>query len=309
MRKFPIVFTCDNNYFKYTFVVIASILHNSNKNIFYEFNVISEDISRENEIKAEKYIKKHKNAVIKFVKLENIDKAQFHLNSYMSVATYYRFYIPEIFKAYERILYLDSDLIVDCDISELLNASFEDRLALCCSSPFILKKIKRKNSEDFPIEYFTNVLKMNNPEEYFNAGVMVYNVRKSLELNIQEKLFTSLSEIEKPKLQDQDLLNSVLSRNGGIKLIDQKYNLTRAYKITFNRILFNAVKKKLNLKLKNPLFYIYHYVGKEKPWMKHDIDSHLFYYYAVKSPFYAEIVKENPSVKLNSLTKLLYKII
>ena len=45
MRVFPIVFTCDDKYFKYTDVVITSILSNQNRNVHYEIHILTEFIS------------------------------------------------------------------------------------------------------------------------------------------------------------------------------------------------------------------------------------------------------------------------
>lgn len=68
---------------------------------------------------------------------------------------------------------------------------------------------------------------MPNPLEYFNAGVILYNLKKINELNLSRSFFEAVNEIEKPLLQDQDILNSVFSRNGGVKLISNKYNMTK----------------------------------------------------------------------------------
>ncbi|MDO4763209.1 MAG: glycosyltransferase family 8 protein [Flavobacteriaceae bacterium] len=292
MLKLPIVLTCDDKYFKYASVVIASLIENRNKKVQYEINVLSEYISPENKSKAIEQVKKYSNFELKFIALDSFDASRFFLNSYMSVSTYYRFYIPEIFKDYERILYLDCDVIVDADISEMATMDFEDKLVICCSSPYIYNKIKNGDDEVYTKDYFKNVLKMPNPLEYFNAGVMLYNLKKINELNVSEKFFEAIEEIKKPLLQDQDILNSVLSRNGGVKLISNKYNMTRSYKITKNRLLLNAVLRFFNLLDKaNQLFYIYHYVGKDKPWQEENIDSNLFFHYAKKSPFYQEILE------------------
>lgn len=295
MKNFlPIVLTCDDKYFKYASVVISSLLINSNKNTEYEINIISEHINNENKSKAREQIKNHHNFSIRFIELKNFDANKFYLNSYMSVSTYYRFYIPSIFKDYERILYLDCDLVVDADISNLATMDFENKLAICCSSPYIKKKIENNDDENIPRKYFVEQLKMPQPLEYFNAGVMLYNLTKMNELHIQDKLFSALDEIEKPIFQDQDILNSVLSRNGGVRLISNKYNMTRTFKITQNRIFLNALKRYFGmLSKKEQWFYIYHFVGKDKPWKKQGIDYPIFQYYAKKSPFYEEIRKEN----------------
>lgn len=298
MKNFlPIVLTCDDKYFKYANVVITSLIRNSNPKISYEINIISEYISPDNKKKAEEFIKNYKNFTLNIIILENFDASKFFLNSYMSASTYYRFYIPEIFKDYERILYMDCDVVVDADISELAIMDFQDKLAIACSSPYIYNIIKSGGNERFSIEYFQEVLRMPNPLEYFNAGVMLYNLKKMNEINISDKFFQAIEEIKEPILQDQDILNSVLSINGGVKLISNKYNMTKTFKITRNRLVLNNVLKKFNLLDKEKqLYYIYHYVGKDKPWKKDDIDSKLFFHYAKKSPFYEEILKENQRV-------------
>ncbi len=291
MDFLPIVFTCDDAYFKYTNVVITSILHNQNKNCRYEINILSEFISEKNKKIAKRQIEKHSNFSIKFVTLKDIDSNRFFLNSYMSISTYYRLYIPQLFSHYERILYLDSDVIVDADVSELARLDFEDTLSICCSSPYIKNIVLEGGNEKFPLSYFTDVLKMPDPLQYFNAGVMLYNLKKMNVMGVSEKLFKALEEINEPLLQDQDILNSVLSNNGGVKLISEKYNMIRVFKITARRILLEKFKEVFGISKKNNWFYIYHYVGNIKPWMDKREDGRLFLKYAKMSPFYKQIFK------------------
>ena len=291
MDFLPIVFTCDDAYFKYTNVVITSILLNQNKNCRYEINILSEFISEKNKKIAKRQIEKHSNFSIKFVTLKDIDSNRFFLNSYMSISTYYRLYIPQLFSHYERILYLDSDVIVDADVSELARLDFEDTLSICCSSPYIKNIVLEGGNEKFPLSYFTDVLKMPDPLQYFNAGVMLYNLKKMNVMGVSEKLFKALEEINEPLLQDQDILNSVLSNNGGVKLISEKYNMIRVFKITARRILLEKFKEVFGISKKNNWFYIYHYVGNIKPWMDKREDGRLFLKYAKMSPFYKQIFK------------------
>lgn len=291
MDFLPIVFTCDDAYFKYTNVVITSILHNQNKNCRYEINILSEFISEKNKEIAKRQIEKHSNFSIKFVTLKDIDSNRFFLNSYMSISTYYRLYIPQLFSHYERILYLDSDVIVNADVSELARLDFEDTLSICCSSPYIKNIVLEGGNKKFPLSYFTDVLKMPDPLQYFNAGVMLYNLKKMNVMGVSEKLFKALEEINEPLLQDQDILNSVLSNNGGVKLISEKYNMIRVFKITARRILLEKFKEVFGISKKNNWFYIYHYVGNIKPWMDKREDGRLFLKYAKMSPFYKQIFK------------------
>ena len=291
MNFLPIVFTCDDAYFKYANVVITSIIHNQNRNCRYEINVLSEFISNENMMLARKRLESHSNFTINFVILKDFDSSKFFLNSYMSISTYYRFYIPQLFSRYDRILYLDSDLIVDADISDFASLDFDDKLAICCPSPFIRNKVLKGDDEKFSLNYFTHVLKMPDPLQYFNAGVMLYNVKKMNEIDITTKLFEALEDIKEPFLQDQDILNSVLSNNGGVKLISSKYNMTRTFVITDKRLFLERLKEIFRISKKNNWFFIYHYVGKDKPWMTKRSDGLLFVKYAKMSPFYKQIFK------------------
>ena len=291
MNFLPIVFTCDDAYFKYANVVITSIIYNQNRNCRYEINVLSEFISNENMMLARKQLESHSNFTINFVILKDFDSSKFFLNSYMSISTYYRFYIPQLFSRYDRILYLDSDLIVDADISDFASLDFDDKLAICCPSPFIRNKVLKGDDEKFSLNYFTHVLKMPDPLQYFNAGVMLYNVKKMNEIDITTKLFEALEDIKEPFLQDQDILNSVLSNNGGVKLISSKYNMTRTFVITAKRLFLERLKEIFRISKKNNWFFIYHYVGKDKPWMTKRSDGLLFVKYAKMSPFYKQIFK------------------
>ena len=291
MNFLPIVFTCDDAYFKYANVVITSIIYNQNRNCRYEINVLSEFISNENMLLARKQLESHPNFTINFVILKDFDSSKFFLNSYMSISTYYRFYIPQLFSHYDRILYLDSDLIVDADISDFASLDFDDKLAICSPSPFIRNKVLKGDDEKFSLNYFTHVLKMPDPLQYFNAGVMLYNIKKMNEIDITTKLFEALEDIKEPFLQDQDILNSVLSNNGGVKLISSKYNMTRTFVITAKRLFLERLKEIFRISKKNNWFFIYHYVGKDKPWMTKRSDGLLFLKYAKMSPFYKQIFK------------------
>ena len=132
---------------------------------------------------------------------------------------------------------------------------------------------------------------MPDPLQYFNAGVMLYNVKKMNEIDITTKLFEALENIKEPFLQDQDILNSVLSNNGGVKLISSKYNMTRTFVITDKRLFLERLKEIFRISKKNNWFFIYHYVGKDKPWMTKRSDGLLFVKYAKMSPFYKQIFK------------------
>lgn len=215
MTDFPIVFAADDKYIKYTSVAIASIISNSNKNFHYKIFILIQDISKENQQILENFIKDYENFSIDFISINDIDENRFYLNSYMPVSIYYRLYIPELFKQYDRVLYLDSDLIVDTDISEFTTINFDDNVAIAIQDEYLTEKI---NEDDpwFPKEYFYNTLKLTDTKKYFNSGVILFDIKKMNQLNLFSKFFHTLfNEVKEPIQQDQDILNCVLNTYGG----------------------------------------------------------------------------------------------
>ncbi|QOW10888.1 glycosyltransferase family 8 protein [Kaistella flava (ex Peng et al. 2021)] len=300
MKLLPIVFTCDDHYFKYASVVICSIIKNSDRNTKYEINILSEFISDENRALANKMIHSFSNFSISYhiLKIENPE--EYHLNSYMSLSTYYRFFIFDLLKNYERVLYLDSDLIVDNDISFYADIDFENKAAISSLSIYVQNLLIKNIKHDFTRDYFLNVLLMKDYNEYFNAGVILFNIKLIREQNIDQKFFDAIKAIKNPIFQDQDILNSVLSNNGGVKLISKEYNFTSGMKLTMPRLLVNAISYQLGNKKRNKWFTIYHYVGKIKPWQQYNSDSSLFFYYAYKTLFIKDILQSNKIVFKNS---------
>ncbi len=298
MKVLPIVFTCDDSYFQYTCVVIRSIMENSRKDVKYEINIISESISEENRGIAQKMIATHPNFSIAYHIISIENREQYHLNSYMSLSTYYRFFIFDILKEYRRVLYLDSDLIVENDISFLADLNFKDKAAAACPSPYVQNLVRNPDGHTFTPDYFYKVLKMTDPSEYFNAGVILFNVEKIRKERIDKAFFEAISNIDQPIFQDQDILNSVIAQHGGVQMLPSALNYTPTLKVTKRRILLNALRCTLTNQPRNKWFSIYHYVGSKKPWQENSIDSDLFLYYAFKTPFLKTILKKDQVSKL-----------
>jgi len=70
----------------------------------------------------------------------------------------------------------------------------------------------------------------------------------------------------------------------------------------FSREQIESLKKKIGIKA-NHWFYIYHYVGKVKPWQRDGVDSGLFFQYAYKSPFFDDIIEANQLDKQELIKK------
>ena len=116
-----------------------SIHKNSKKDSLIRIYILYSEISQKNQDIIKDMTKNMEN----IIELKFIDIKQFVSNSffdkymykakdffnYTSPETYYRLFIPNLFPDYDKVLYLDSDIIVCEDLTELYNTDIDNLYA------------------------------------------------------------------------------------------------------------------------------------------------------------------------------------
>ncbi len=166
---------------------------------------------------------------------------------------YYRIfasqYLPE---TVERVLYLDCDMIVKGDLSELYNADFQDGYFVATTNihnPLFKWLILTKNGAK-------------RGSVYANTGVLLMNLSK---LRKEQSVEEVLSYIRRRRLllslPDQDVVSGLYGRK--VKLVDnQVYNLSER-EIRWNN---RRKKEKIDETWVDKHTKIIHYLSKNKPW-------------------------------------------
>ena len=178
-REIPIFFATDDNYAPFLAVAINSMLDNASKEYFYKIFVLTTDLDEK--LKNQILIEKTENSSIEFVSLKDeLDKMSeiFHLRDYYSKETYYRFFIARLFPQYEKILYLDCDIIVLGDVSKLYNTDISDKYV--AAAPEEVMAVVNTFGE-----YVEKTLDIQR-DKYFNAGILLINAKKFRENNIEQ---------------------------------------------------------------------------------------------------------------------------
>lgn len=230
----PICFASDDNYTQHLTCAIASILKNA-KEEYIKIYLITDGLTKENKQKLEEVLKLHPSS-IEYVKPkeELLKFCPNTNNSWQSMATYYRLFIPEIIPE-EKVLYLDSDIIVRSSLKELYDKEMGNNLIL--------------GVED--IDEKDDIKRLNIPQ-YINAGVLLMNIKKLKEEKYVEKMFKCLLEKkERIKKHDQDIINLTCYENIG--KIERQWNTQVRRKGTSE---FE--------KIENPK--ILHFISPKKPW-------------------------------------------
>ena len=221
-------FAANEKYARHLAAALYSVLKNRDTKRLYDVLILHKDISEESQ-KRILEMEKEGNVFIRFISMEQYEKqVAYDVGAYYSVETNYRLFLfGEMFAKYDRILYLDCDLIVEGDISGLYDVELGDcEAAAVRSEDFrLLSKIKKPIFMDrFPYNvdnYRTDALGMKTPENYFNAGVLVMDLKKVRQRITQKQVFEILHR-HNYYYNDQDVLNIVF--DGRVKNVDCRWN-------------------------------------------------------------------------------------
>ncbi len=238
----------DDNYVPQTITLIESLLKNKEEQTEYSIHIVCSSLSTENILLLSKY-----NVELVYVKDEF---EQFnHTHLYVSSAALFKFNLPKIFKNYDKILYLDVDMIVQKDLTPLYNIQLRDAYAAVVQD--IQCVLSNKDHRRNKLRY------------YFNSGMMLLNLKKMREDDISSKLIDYKLNFPEGKYMDQDAFNCIFSEN--IILLSPTYNYIpyswRKYSREKIMSFFHITKEEYKLLASNKADII-HYAGKDKVWKK-----------------------------------------
>ncbi len=265
-KEIPIFFSTDDNYIPYLDVAVSSLIANASKDYLYRITILNTGLKAENIAKIK--LNERPGVSIDFVDISrNLEKIMSHFKNvyHFSIVTYYRLFIASLFPQYDKILYLDCDIVVLGDISELYHTPLGDNILGAAPEQYV------QNTGEFR-HYAQSALGVD-PDGYVNAGVLIMNLDAFRKNRIEEKFVTLITEYDFDLLDpDQAYLNYLCQ--GKIHMLPNGWN---------KEPMPLACEGKKN---------IVHYALYKKPWQYDDVqDGEYFWHYAKKSPFYKKILQ------------------
>lgn len=276
MKNIPVFLTIDEKYVPYLDVAIRSLIANSNNEDNYIINVLHEKLSEKQikELQGLNDLKENVSVRLFDMKktlekgLEQItDREENKLRrDYFTLSIYFRIFIPDIFKEYDKGIYIDSDVVVPGDIAEMYDVELGDNIIGACPDHSI------ENIEKLRY-YLVNSIGVK-ANEYINSGVLLMNLKKMRELHFSENFLRLLNKYHFFCVApDQDYINAMC--NGKIKYLGEEWD---------------AMPNDARKELKNPK--LIHYNLFQKPWCYDNIQyEEYFWKYAKQSPYYDSIVE------------------
>ncbi len=262
----PIFYACDNNFAKYTIVSLHSMIKNADPKKRYHIHILHTDI-RPDTMKTVMALS-NESFTITFDDvteyLESISD-KFPLRDYYSKTTYYRLFISEMFPEYDKAIYMDSDTVIQGDISQLYSIDIKDAYVGACHEQAMVQVD----------EYGTYVEKVIGVSRYnfFNAGIMLINCHRFRLHFVLDKFISYLHTYNFVVTQDEDYLNLICKDH--VYWLDQRWNTE-----IFGEIPYPIEEA-----------FILHYIMTNKPW--HYEDCHhgdIFWKYASETAVHQELL-------------------
>lgn len=291
-NNIPIVLSADKNYVAYVSVLIESIMKNSDQEQNYDIIILHSSIGEKEQNKLLRNFISYANISIRFLDLSRrIENFKFSVNSHFRAENYYRIFIIDILKNYKKVIYLDSDLVVLDDIANLYHTDIGD----ACLG--VIKDIDWISwycmDEDRKV-YEERYLRLKCPYDYFNSGVMIWNIKRCRDEVLISDLY-NLAQLNEWLFVDQDVLNIIFESK--ICFLPMKWNVLMDYDLENRSRLENARAVPKNLyeeyirAREQP--YIVHFAGCQKPWQYEDCDfAEYFWKYARGTNYYEILVRK-----------------
>ena len=266
----PIVMICDDGYAVPTATAIRSMNRHKKKETKYDITIVAVNMD-------DKHIRKlamlkYPNITINIIYIEENEFNNLHnqkVTNYGVPATaLIKFLLPEMMQHYKKVIYLDGDIVVKRDLTELYNQQLGE-----CYAGVV---------RDMPqVLYTKQIFGVKYGRGYFNSGMMLLNIEAMNNDNIKELLIETKRTLDS-KLMDQDVFNEVF----GEKIVQLP--------IKYNTLYVNLIRSKGKYKIENiDKKYkkledirrdsaIIHYCSKDKPWKYFDVpmaDAWLEHYF------------------------------
>ena len=266
----PIFFTIDDGYAPYLHVALISLIKNASKDRRYTIIVVYQELNEENRNNLAKLVEDYPNFEMEFKFMKQsldmiTDRIENRLRSdYFTMTIYFRIFIPDMYPEYDKAIYIDSDIIVPGDISELYDTDMHDNLIGVVTDGSVndVPELQRYMTESLGLKL----------GDYFNSGMLLMNMKELRNVHLAEHFLYLLNKYHFDCVApDQDYLNSMCY--GKIEYLDS---------------CWDAMPNRNKPEIENPK--IIHYNLFDKPWCYDDIQyQDYFWEYAKQSVYYDKI--------------------
>lgn len=194
-----ILFSSDDNYARHLGVAVFSLMIHNQKAKKLNFFVVDNQISEDNLSKLKQVVEEFSNSTLTFIPFESYARElELDMPWPISMSAYARLFAAEVLaQDIDRVLYMDCDMVVCRDLSNLWNTDLQG------------KCLAAVQDQVFPFVKSSVGLSFDTP--YFNSGLLLIDLNKWRSLNIRKKCLLFIKQKHGKVIHhDQGVLNGVL---------------------------------------------------------------------------------------------------
>jgi lipopolysaccharide biosynthesis glycosyltransferase len=288
MTRIPVALATDKNNVLPLSVTVASLLVNAAENTFYDVHIYTQN----------KLSGTIADALLSFESVYPNSKINLHViaaeaflgavfSQRFGIANFYRLLLPEFLPTLDKCIYLDTDIIVMGDLTDLYNLEMGGNYVagVRIAGWVTDRSTARQRAKEMGIP---------NVDHYINNGVMLMNLAEMRANNVPKQAV----KLTRKKYTGpcQDITNATCF--GHIRLIPFKYNIIAKYWRSDEQLFFKQpgmdavyTRQEYRDALLSPVAY--HLIsknGKGKPWSAAGLElSELWWQYARLSVLWPDI--------------------
>ena len=223
-KKVVIALATDDKYRYYTGVTLYSLLRHASPDTNYEILLLEENLTEEDLGIFTSLLNGKENFTLTVLdmrlKIREIGAGKFHLGTY-AIPIFYRLFLPEMLPQYDKVLYLDSDIIVQSDIKNLYSIDIGD-FPLAAGLDIGASSIPLNLAELNAYWYCRRVLGLRKSNRYFNSGVLIMDLQKMRNSDFPQRVRAEIANSGHFVFPDQDILNRIFE--GKVFYLNKNWN-------------------------------------------------------------------------------------
>ena len=280
MQTVRVAFAANDTYIPMFGVALHSLIKHADPGRKYNIFLLNEGVGNGHW----KRIKEMEQPNINIERVDVAEKMKEHdipTVNHLSKETTYRLLIDDLFKDCDKILYLDSDILIREDVSRLFDEDLDGSIFAA----------SRARLFPYSVEYIRDELCIRT-DDYFNAGVLLVNIPLFRKHKIGEKALEMLSG-KTFNTQDQDVLNILGQAENAdyrVKLLDGRWNYEWEHLVNGDVEPYIDEARKDSLEMKDDA-HIIHYTTAKKPWNHPELElADEWWAEARETVFYEELL-------------------
>lgn len=294
-NNIPIVFNFSKSYVPQFTVCLLSAMRYFSEDNNYDIVILERALTKEHRAVIASIIEGHDNISVRYANPESFFKGmRYAFADRLPLEGFFRAAASFFLDQYDKIVYMDSDILVKRDMADLfytdVGESYVAAVNDMVAQAFLNMREKTPYAADF-VYRAKYRMKLKNPANYFNSGVMLMNCAKIRQDFRWQDMMDYWKRVDY-KSDDQDMFNSLFE--GNVQYLDMAWNVFAKTNEDFAHVYKKAPAETYQQYLEareHP--NVVHFITEVKPWCVGQGDFVLeFWKIARKSPYYEALVEQ-----------------